>query len=98
MRSIAVWQFLNFLRDQSPVAAGSPIQTVLERVRNLVLLAEERDLRQVPMRPFSMNAVRLMTIDGSKGLEFKGVHIPGFVKDGIPGRARGRKVYRCLRV
>lgn len=92
MRSIAVWQFLNFLRDQSPVAAGSPIQTVLERVRNLVLLAEERDLRQVPGAALQMNAVRLMTIHGSKGLEFEAVHIPGFVKDGIPGRARGLSV------
>ena len=89
MRMIAVWQFLNFLRDQSPVATGSPIQTLLDRVRNLVLLAEERDLRQVPDAALQMNAVRLMTIHGSKGLEFEAVHIPGFVKTGIPASYRG---------
>lgn len=88
MRAIAVWQFLNFLRDQSPVATGSPIQTLLDRVRNLVLLAEERDLRQVPDAALQMNAVRLMTIHGSKGLEFDAVHIPGFVKTGIPSSFR----------
>lgn len=88
MRSIAVWQFLNFLRDQSPVATGSPIQTVLDRVRNLVLLAEERDLRQVPAAALQMNAVRLMTIHGSKGLEFDTVHLPGFVKTQIPASYR----------
>lgn len=89
MRAIAVWQFLNFLRDQSPVPTGSPVQTLLDRVRNLVLLAEERDLRQVPDAALQMNAVRLMTVHGSKGLEFDAVHIPGFVKAGIPASYRG---------
>ena len=89
MRAIAVWQFLNFLRDQSPVTTGSPVQTLLDRVRNLVLLAEERDLRQVPDAALQMNAVRLMTIHGSKGLEFDAVHIPGLVKTGIPASFRG---------
>ncbi|MER8674599.1 ATP-dependent helicase [Mesorhizobium sp. M0037] len=88
MQSIAVWQFLNFLREHSPVATGSPIQTALDRVRNLVLLAEERDLRQVPDAALHMNAVRLMTIHGSKGLEFEAVHIPGFVKTQIPASYR----------
>ena len=75
MRAIAVWQFLNFLRDQSPWRTGSPVQTLLDRVRNLVLLAEERDLRQVPDAALQMNAVRLMTVHGSKGLEFEAVQI-----------------------
>ena len=43
MRAVAVWQFLNFAREQSPVGAGLPIQCTLNRVRQLVLLAEERD-------------------------------------------------------
>jgi superfamily I DNA/RNA helicase len=88
MRGIALWQFLNFLRDQSPVAKGSPIYTMLERVRNLVLLAEERDLRQVPEAALRMDAVRLMTIHGSKGLEFEAVHIPGLIVTGLPGNYR----------
>lgn len=84
MRGIAIWQFLNFLREQSPVSKGSPIYTALERVRNLVLLNEERDLRQVPEAALQMNAVRLMTIHGSKGLEFEAVHLPGMVVTGLP--------------
>ncbi|MGJ4903157.1 UvrD-helicase domain-containing protein [Bradyrhizobium sp. HKCCYLS2058] len=84
MRGIAIWQFLNFLREQSPVSKGSPIYTALERVRNLVLLNEERDLRQVPEAALRMNAVRLMTIHGSKGLEFEAVHLPGMVVTGLP--------------
>ncbi len=89
MRAVAVWQFLNFLRDQSPVRTGSLVQTVLDRVRNLVLLAEERDLRQVPDAALQMNAVRLMTIHGSKGLEFEAVHIPGLTVSSMPGNNRG---------
>jgi superfamily I DNA/RNA helicase len=84
MRGIAIWQFLNFLREPAPVLKGSPIHTALERVRNLVLLAEERDLRQVPEAALQMNAVRLMTIHGSKGLEFEAVHIPGMIVTGLP--------------
>ena len=91
MRGIAIWQFLNFLREQSPVQKGSPIHTALERVRNMVLLAEERDLRQVPEAALQMNAVRLMTIHASKGLEFEAVHVPGLTVSSIPAQNRGSR-------
>ena len=77
MRAVAVWQFLNFVREQDPVGRTLPVQRVLDRVRQLVLLAEERDLRQVPAAALHMDAVRLMTVHGSKGLEFEAVHVPG---------------------
>ena len=48
IQAVAVWQFLNFVRGQSVTRGGLRIQRTLERVRQLVLLAEERDLRQVP--------------------------------------------------
>jgi DNA helicase II / ATP-dependent DNA helicase PcrA len=84
MRSVAIWQFLNFAREQSPVSSGHRIQRTLDRVRQLVLLAEERDLRQVPTGALHMNAVRLMTIHGSKGLEFEAVHMPGLTAASFP--------------
>ncbi|RUX23021.1 ImmA/IrrE family metallo-endopeptidase [Mesorhizobium sp. M2A.F.Ca.ET.037.01.1.1] len=89
MRSCAIWQFLNFLRDSVTVGHGSPMWKMLERVRQLVLLAEERDLRQVPAAALGMNAVRLMTIHGSKGLEFEAVHLPGMTEVSIPSSYRG---------
>jgi DNA helicase II / ATP-dependent DNA helicase PcrA len=91
MRAVATWQFLNFVRDRSPVGSGAPIQRVLDRVRQLVLLAEERDLRQIPAGALHMDAVRLMTVHGSKGLEFEAVHIPGLTKASFPSSYRGQR-------
>lgn len=82
-RAIAIWQFLNFMRVQ-PAGRGLPITRVLDRVRRLVRLGDDRDLRQLPASAQHLDAVRLMTIHGAKGLEFGGVHIPGLNSDTIP--------------
>ena len=92
MRAVAVWQFLNFVREQGPVAGGLPIQRTLDRVRQLVLLAEERDLRQVPAAALHLDAIRLMTVHGSKGLQFEAVHVPGLTVSSFPSANRG---HRC---
>lgn len=91
MRNVAVWQFLNFLREQNPVGTGAPIHRTLDRVRRLVLLAEERDLRQVPANALHMDAVRLMTVHASKGLEFEAVHLPGLTQASFPAAYRGQR-------
>lgn len=85
-RAIAIWQFMNFVRVQ-PAAAGLPITRLLARVRRLVRLGDERDLRQLPAAAQSLDAVRLMTIHGAKGLEFSVVHVPGLNSDTIPRTA-----------
>lgn len=82
-RGVAIWQFMNFVRAQ-PAAGGLPILRLLDRIRRLVLLADERDLRELPAAARSIDAVRLMTIHGSKGLEFPAVHIPGMNSDTLP--------------
>ncbi len=91
MRGVAIWQFMNFARDQSLFGKGAPITRLLDRIRNLVLLAEERDLRQIPPGALHMNAVRLMTVHGSKGLEFDAVHLPGLIVGSFPSSARGQR-------
>lgn len=82
-RGVAIWQFMNFVRAQ-PAGPGLPILRLLDRIRRLVLLADERDLRELPAAAQSIDAVRLMTIHGSKGLEFPAVHIPGMNADTLP--------------
>lgn len=83
-RGLAIWQFMNFLRVQPP-SQGAPIPRLIERVRRLIRLAEDRDLRQLPAAAQGIDAVRLMTIHGSKGLEFPVVHFPGLNEDTLPG-------------
>lgn len=91
MRAVAIWQFVNFVRDQPHIGRGNPIQMLLNRARSMVLLAEERDLRQVPPSALHMNAVRLMTVHGSKGLEFDAVHLPGMTVSSFPSSWRGQR-------
>ncbi len=82
-RGVAIWQLMNFLRSQPP-GPGLPVSRLLERIRRLVLLSDERDLRQLPLAAQGIDAVRLMTMHGSKGLEFPVVHIPGLNDGSLP--------------
>lgn len=82
-RGIAIWQFMNFLRAQ-PREAGLPIHRLISRIRTLALLSDDRDLRQLPAAAQGIDAVRLMTMHASKGLEFPVVHIPSLNADTLP--------------
>lgn len=86
-KCIAIWQFMNFVRTQPP-GAGYPVVRLLERIRMLLINSDDRELRQLPGAAQGIDAVRLMTIHGSKGLEFEAVHIPGLNKTAIPRTAR----------
>lgn len=86
--ALALWQFQNFLRSALPERSGYPIRDLLEHVRRLVILSDERDLRDLPAAAQSIDAVRLMTIHGSKGLEFKMLHLPSLTSGSIPRSAK----------
>ena len=85
-RGMAIWQLMNFLRVQ-PSSQGLPIMRLLNRIRRLVRLGDDRDLRQLPASAQGIDAVRLMTIHGAKGLEFAVVHVPGLNGDTIPRKS-----------
>jgi DNA helicase II / ATP-dependent DNA helicase PcrA len=89
MKCLALWQFLNFVREPQIRGKGPPIYRLLERIRHLVVLGDERDLRQIPSSARHANAVRMLTMHGSKGLEFAAVHIPGMTKGQVPLTYRG---------
>lgn len=84
-RAIAIWQAMNFIRSPG-TPPGSPIVSLLDRVRRLVRLGDDRDLRQLPEAAQGIDAVPLMTIHGAKGLEFPIIHLPGMNSDTIPSR------------
>jgi hypothetical protein len=78
---------MNFLRVQ-PAGKGLPITRMLDGVRRLVRLRDDHDLRQLPAAAQHLDAVRLMTIHGAKGLEFAVVHLPGMNVGTLPKSSR----------
>jgi superfamily I DNA/RNA helicase len=89
MKCVAIWQFLNFIREPHAHGKGPPIYRLLERIRHLVVLGDERDLRQIPAAARHADAVRMLTIHGSKGLEFEAVHVTGMSRGRVPLQYRG---------
>ncbi len=84
----ALLQLLQFL-DQVE-ADGSMLTTsaALRRVRTVVMLADDRDLRE-PDLGADVDAVRLMTVHAAKGLQFKAVHVVGLHEHGFPVKKQG---------
>lgn len=88
MRRVAVRQFIDCLRNMPVQGHGTPIRRALDRIRHMILLADERDLRQLPPELDDLDGVRLMTVHASKGLEFDAVHLPGLYAGAIPSANR----------
>lgn len=86
-QGIAIWQFMNFARQKFKGNAFSIVK-MMTRIRRLIKLKDDRDLSQLPTAAQSIDAVKLMTIHGSKGLEFPIVHLSGVNKDTLPGSCR----------
>lgn len=86
MKKIALYQFLNFVRAQNSMGSGTHIIRLLNKIRRLCLLGEERDLRKIPSAALHIDAIRLMTVHGSKGLEFEAVHMPSIMTSSFPTR------------
>ncbi len=78
-RKLALYQLLQFTKGEP----GSewyrdldPKLALLKYVRRLEMFGEERNYRQVPAWAEKFDAVRLLTIHASKGLEFDAVFLP----------------------
>lgn len=87
-RCIAIWQLMNFMRTAQPGQKGLPVQRMLDRIRRLLRLGDDKDLRHLPDAAQKIDAVRLMTMHGAKGLEFHVVHIPGMNQNTLPRAAK----------
>lgn len=74
-------------------AEGNPNRKrFLERIRRIEVLNEDTPYRMVSSEAADMDAVRVMTIHGSKGLEFRAVHFPALATGYTPGNWRGAQV------
>jgi superfamily I DNA/RNA helicase len=88
---IAIYHLLKLLGEM-PVGTGHERRTFLERVRHLEALNQDGAYRNVASEAVDEEAVRVMTIHGSKGLEFRAVHVPGLATAYAPASP---KPVRC---
>ncbi len=92
-KRLAIYQFLEFAHGQrakSPAKGNDPKRIFLEYVRRLEIHGEERQLRQIPDWASGLDAVRLLTVHASKGLEFDSVFIPCLGKGFFPVSNRAK--------
>lgn len=83
-RRLAVYQLLQFAFAFKPPEKEDPKHAFLYHVRRLGILDEEKQLRQLPAAAGDIDAVRLMTVHASKGLEFPVVHLVSLAKTIFP--------------
>ena len=74
---IAIYQLLKFcLEHQGSHAGYGERRHLLETIRRLERLDDDRAFRVVPPEADDIDAVRFMTVHACKGLEFDAVHLP----------------------
>jgi DNA helicase-2/ATP-dependent DNA helicase PcrA len=72
---IAIYQLLKVCGEYSAMGQTSR-KRFLDRIRRIEALNEDTVYRAISSEASEIDAVRVMTIHGSKGLEFRGVHLP----------------------
>lgn len=75
-RRLAIHQFLQFAVENDRPDQSDPKRLMLGWIRRLEIFGDERALREAPAAVDGIDAVRLMTVHASKGLEFRAVHLP----------------------
>jgi len=83
-RRLAIYQFLQFAFAYRSASQGDPKQLLLDHVRRLEILDEEKELRRLPAAARDIEAVIAMTVHASKGLEFPVVHVPSVTSRHFP--------------
>ena len=72
---IAIYQLLKVCGEYSAMGQTNR-KRFLDRIRRIEALNEDTAYRAISSEASDIDAVRVMTIHGSKGLEFSGVHVP----------------------
>ena len=94
-KRLAIYQLLQFahsLRERFAESGEDPQRGFLAYIRRLEIFGEEKQLRQMPRCADGIDAVRMLTVHASKGLEFKTVYLPSLGTRSFPS---SRQPDRC---
>jgi len=85
---IAIYHFLKVC-GESAQAGRTGRREFLARIRRIETLNQDTPFRAVSSEASDLDAIRVMTIHGSKGLEFGAVHFPALATGYMPKGAGG---------
>ncbi len=89
---IAIYQFARFAESMSrriEERGHGALRRCLRYVRRVAWFREDKDLAQIPDAAAGLDAVRLLTVHGAKGLEFVSVSLPYLAAGKFPSSRRG---------
>ncbi|QOJ14012.1 MAG: UvrD-helicase domain-containing protein [Planctomycetia bacterium] len=87
---IAIYHLLKVCSEQA-ATGDSRRKRLLARIRRIEALSQDSSYRTVASEAADIDAVRVMTIHGSKGLEFQAVHFPALATGYVPASWRGTR-------
>lgn len=85
---LAIFQLLRAAASYASHEPRGGIKGFLDWVRRLELFGDERQLRAPPAAANAIDAVRLLTVHASKGLEFDVIHLPALATSYFPASGR----------
>ncbi|MGA9996747.1 MAG: ATP-dependent helicase [Pyrinomonadaceae bacterium] len=92
-RRLAIYQLLQFIHNEGERAVEATNEAdarraILRYIRRLKSLYEDKSLRPVPVSAEGLNAVRLTTVHGAKGLEWSCVYLPYLGRGHFPAKCQ----------
>jgi hypothetical protein len=88
---LAIYQLLQFIHNEGTRAVEATNEpdarhAILRYIRRLKSLSEDKGLRPVPVSAEGLDAVRLTTVHGAKGLEWSCVYLPYLGRGHFPAK------------
>lgn len=87
---IAIYQLLKACGEHDATGDRSR-RGLLRRIRRIELLNQDSVYRAISAEATDIDAVRVLTIHGSKGLEFPAVHLPALATRYMPASRKGSR-------
>lgn len=87
-KMIAIYQLLKVCGEYGAMGQTNR-KRFLDRIRRIEALNEDTAYRAISSEASDLDAARVMTIHGSKGLEFRGVHLPVIATGYMPSTRGG---------